>query len=326
MLPRPASGFLQDGPSVLRQALRTFIDERGYQYAEDYFVYYVQTTGNLAAGGAQVVPVNIQTDSAFEWQFAVGNCDSGGTTPFSNVPAINITITDSVAARNLMNGPISFGNLFGTGEKPFVLPIPRRFMSTTQIQVIFSNYSAGTTYSRVGIALVGRKIYKDALPGRNAPPLARFVTWRDAVTKQLYSEDLYMYDFASAANLAAAASIPVTNIIEADSDFEWIQTTYCQGESAGVVTTAPASGMFAQVFDGGSARNLFAPATAAGTLQAGVPIALIAGTATFPSVLGQPRIFPAKTPITVTFTNNSGAGIANIRFTMLGRKIFRLDA
>src|SRR4051812_21868318 len=94
----------QNSASGLRESLRRFIDERGYQYAEDFFVYTVSTTAALAAGASQVVPLNIQNDSAFEWILATGNADTDATKPFSSVPAVDITLIDSVSARNLMNG------------------------------------------------------------------------------------------------------------------------------------------------------------------------------------------------------------------------------
>lgn len=318
IVPRRARRFLdaQNDASGLRSNLRIFLDERGYQYAEDFFIYPLQTVNSLAPGATQVLPINIEADSAFEWILATGNCDVAESTPFSNVPAIEVQVIDSVSARNLMNGPIPFGNLFGTGQQPFFLPIPRRFMSSTQVQVAFHNYSTGTTYTRITIALIGRKIYKTALPGVNSPPLARFVTWRDDATGQLFSEDLYMYDFAAPDTLHDGDSIPINVIMEADSDFEWIVTNYAEGITNGETVGPAASAVFAQVREGGTGRDLFVDP---------LPVALMAGTATFPAIVQQPKVFSAKMNVKVTLTNHSGGDLDNLRFTMLGRKIFQLD-
>lgn len=303
----------QDTNSGLRQALRTFIDERGYQYAEDWFTYTLATSAALAAGASASIQLNIQNDSAFEWIYATGQAISGGAVVPS--PAIQVTIIDSASARNLMNGPIPFPNLCGTGQQPFILPIPRRFMPSTQVTFLLNNYSAATSFSSVQISLIGRKIYQQGLPGNSSPPLARFVTWKDNQGGNLFTEDLYAYDFPNAANIAAAGNATVTQIIEGDSDFEWIATTFCEGITAGASTGPAASRVSALILDGGSQRNL---------LNVSTPISNIAGTGVFPNVLPQPRIFPAKSPVVVTFTNNGAGGTDNVRLTLWGRKLFQL--
>jgi len=300
------------------ERFRRVMDERGVQYAEDWFTYTLTTSG-LAAGATIVLPINIQRDSVFELLELSGQTAGNGTTYDGYADTlVTAQLVDSVSSRNLMDSPVPLYSIFGNGANPFVLPIPRRFMPTTQLSVALTNISGQTP--SIALSFVGRKLFKQTMQSdpRASPMMPRFSTWQDEGTGRLYAEDLYMYNF-SVPSLAPTATATVTKIIEADSDFEWIETAAVLQQSGSNQWNAPGASEFdvtMQVLDGGSDRNLLSQATL---------VSNVAGYGLFPFVLKQSRLFQAKTPVQMTVQNiNANNTYTNINITMIGRKIFEL--
>jgi hypothetical protein len=309
------------------QRFRTAMDSRGVQYGEDFFTYSVNAAA-LAAGTTAILPINIQKDSAFEW-LACAASVAAPTAGFTG-PAfpISVLLTDTGSQRNLMNQPVPLLNIAGTGLNPFILPVPRRFMPMTQFTAVLNNFGATDTQN-VKLSFIGRKLMNATMPGSPlaGPNLPRFNAWRDS-NGQLFSEDLYCYDF-SLADLANAATTPVTVLIEGDSDFEWIESTFsCDNPNETDTCVDPSgSSIDVAILDGGTQRNLLT--TYSGNQNAPSQVSLIqnvAGSGAFPFILKQTRIFASKTPVQVTFTNvHPTAAYENLHFSMIGRKIFALD-
>ena len=104
--------------------------------------------------------------------------------------------------------------------------------------------------------------------------------------------------------------------IQADSDFQLQKLTYfasisnaTQTDSSRVVPLVTL-----EITDSGSGRNLFEEA---------VPIPSIFGTGQEPFILPTPKIFPARSTITLNLTNFSAATDYKMFLTFIGYKIFR---
>lgn len=302
---------------------RNWVDPQGSQFSEDYFVYQANVP-ILAASGTVMVPINIQQDSGFEWIYTTGGSVSasggGSFQPFT------VQVIDQTSGRNLFSDPIPCQNIAGDGQFPFILPIPRRFLPKTTINVVFTNLLAGQIVN-ASVQLIGRKIYYDRGglgPGVANQPFTRFRQYQglDPITGQtrLLTEDLFAYDlnFGNLGVGQPATSGTVNKLVEADSDFEWIMAT-------GFANAADLSAFFTwqqisgtlTITDGGSNRAL---------VSAPIFMSDIVGTGKFPFILPVPRMFLAKTTIqaTLNVTDTAALGFANIHLTLWGRKIFEM--
>lgn len=126
--------------------------------------------------------------------------------------------------------------------------------------------------------------------------------------------DFFVYE-ADFAGLNAAASANNNVNIQADSDFLLQKITY-QADIAGGAQTSSTVVIplcTIQLTDGGSGRSLFAlPA----------PIPNIFGTGQIPFILPTPKIFAAKSTLTITVANYSNSTAYNIRLSFIGAKLF----
>ena len=292
---------------------QAIMDNLGNEYAQDLFVYTVDL-GAIVSGAQALGQINIDRKSAFEAVMLTGGgaTEAGGV--FSPLNGIDLVLTDGASSRSLMQASVPTANMLGTGDFAAVLPINRRFMPATQLSVFAHVYDTANM-ADVQLALIGRKIWMDAIPGGASQPLPRFNTWLDSSTNRIYSEDLFYYDFALPA-LANNTTTPVSITFEAESDFEWILTTCSSLTTEGPAVDATNTPVSVNVIDTGDARALFSRPT---------PVGMIAGSGQQPFVLPQPRIFVGKSVVEVPFTNTSGSEVDNIHFTMIGRKIFEQD-
>ena len=132
----------------------------GVQYVEDFFAYTLVFSA-MAPGDVDQQSIQIQADSHFKWTKATFQADIAadayldGTRP---IPLISLQITDSGSGRQLFFNPLPVETIFGTGQLPFILPIPRIFMARSTIQVVASNFDAAVTYN-LRLAFIGTKIF-----------------------------------------------------------------------------------------------------------------------------------------------------------------------
>ena len=130
--------------------------------AKDYFVYSAILTAALAAGGTGVASFNVDKDSDFLWQKSTYFVNVGsdgfldGTRP---IPGITVTIKDTTSGRDIMTAPTPVPAMFGTGELPFILPIPKLLPKVSTITVNFANITDNTAYSYVGLFFHGQKLF-----------------------------------------------------------------------------------------------------------------------------------------------------------------------
>lgn len=301
----------------------TWRDPPNVQYAEDFFTYTVPIA-SLAPGASFQASINIEADSAFEWIMTNASGQSGATGANLNSSMnIALQVTDGASSRNLFSMPIPFPTFAGTGPLPYVLPIPRRFMSKSIVNLNFINFDTAITYQNVSLNLHGRKIFSKRDPSLLGS-VARFRSWAstdpDNGAQRWFSEDFFVYafNFTGAPALPAAMANPQTQtvLIEADSDFEWITSNgyaTTAATAAGVVN----ANVNLTFKDGATSRQLSSSPYSWGSAM---------GNNGLPFVLPIPRIFKAKSPVTVTGQNyDSTTNYFNPFVTMHGRKIFELN-
>ena len=116
--------------------------------------------------------------------------------------------------------------------------------------------------------------------------------------------------------IAAGATVAASIQIEADSDFEILKrlvffTNETYADNISLFNAMPVT---VQLTDTGSGRNLF---------NQPVLLSNAFGTAQFPYILQQTKIFSARSVIGITVTNLSTEDIANLQLSFAGRKIFK---
>jgi hypothetical protein len=127
---------------------------------EDFFVYPV-SFDSVAPGAQQIQSITLQADSHFKWtasSYAANIANAAFTSGDTPIPNVSLQIQDGGTGRILFNAPVPVPAIFGTGQLPFILPIPRIFMARSAITFTLANYDDTETYN-VQLALSGMKIF-----------------------------------------------------------------------------------------------------------------------------------------------------------------------
>ena len=130
--------------------------------ARDYYIYEEDfLAADLIAGATVNGSIEIQADSDFVWQKGAFFADLAGEPQTSDsmvVPLVALQLIDTGSGRNLFELPVPIPSSFGSGQLPFVLPIPRLFFARSTIQVQVTNFSDDTPYN-LRLSFIGYKAY-----------------------------------------------------------------------------------------------------------------------------------------------------------------------
>jgi len=132
--------------------------------------------------------------------------------------------------------------------------------------------------------------------------------------RRVVARDFFVYQQNFLA-LAPAGQATGNINIQADSDFELNKLTVFADISAAAQTnnTRVIPLVNIQITDTGSGRNLLEP---------DVPVPNLFGQGDLAFILTSPKIFSAKSTVTLTVTNFDAAVTYNLRFSLIGTKIF----
>lgn len=131
------------------------------QYIEDFFIYELDVD-DIVPGGIFNGNVQIQADSDFKLVKLALIADiagAGQTAATRIIPLCTMQLVDSGSGRQLFSLPVPLGAIFGDGQLPFILPVPRIFKARSNIAVTITNYSAAEEYE-IKMALIGNKIFQ----------------------------------------------------------------------------------------------------------------------------------------------------------------------
>lgn len=119
------------------------------QYAEDIFTYSTNFDAlqGIPPQGRATANIQIENDSYFKWIKATysawtNTVSVGRTRGTRIIPIALVEITDSGSGRRLQSSPIPVDSVFGTGEFPFILPLPRIFLPRSTITLEVTNLAA----------------------------------------------------------------------------------------------------------------------------------------------------------------------------------------
>lgn len=131
------------------------------QLTSDFFIYELDVA-SIANGASQNVNITIQADSDFCLVKLGITADIAGAAQTSStqiVPLCTINIVDTGSGRQIFSAPVAIPSLFGNGQLPFILPVPRLFKARSNIAVALANYSNATTYA-LRMAFIGFKRFQ----------------------------------------------------------------------------------------------------------------------------------------------------------------------
>lgn len=141
------------------------------QFWQIPFVYEMDFA-NLVHQTTQNGNIQIQADSDFKWIKGTTFSDLAGAAQLSGtrvVPLATLQIQDSGTGRSIFQNPIQVSSFFGSGELPFIMPVPYIFKQRSTLQFTIANYSAATDYANVRLSLIGVKIFQGQAPAGAAP-------------------------------------------------------------------------------------------------------------------------------------------------------------
>lgn len=128
----------------------------------DFFVYEVDFTAGIIAGATSNGSFTVQADSDFKWLKACYFADiavGAQTASALIIPLATVLITDQGSGRQLMSAAVPIPNIFGIGQIPFILPVPKLFSSKSTVGVTVANFSAATTYN-IRLSFIGVKVFR----------------------------------------------------------------------------------------------------------------------------------------------------------------------
>lgn len=131
------------------------------KYVAEYAVYGVNFLA-LAPAATAEGQIQIQADSAFRWisaAFYATIANAAFTRQTTPIPSVTIQITDNGSGRVLFNIPVPVPAVFGFGDLPYILPVPRQFKERSSVSFSVVNFDAAVTYN-LRLVLHGAKLFR----------------------------------------------------------------------------------------------------------------------------------------------------------------------
>lgn len=128
---------------------------------DDWYIYDSNVLA-LVGGGSDTDTINIQANSDFVlYQTFFTAFIGDGPVLFDQrvLPLVSVQLTDTGSGQQLFSNNIPITNAFGTAQRPYILPSPRRFRANTTLTIAYNNFSAATTYN-LYLAFAGKKIFR----------------------------------------------------------------------------------------------------------------------------------------------------------------------
>lgn len=128
---------------------------------EDPYGYEVLFS-SIAPGAVAVQQLTIENDADFKClagTFDVTVANAAETDSTRNVCNSNVQIRNTGTGRAFFNNAVPVNSVFGTGQMPFLWPVPKILSMRSLIEFTLTNTSAATTYTNLHLVLIGVKQY-----------------------------------------------------------------------------------------------------------------------------------------------------------------------
>jgi hypothetical protein len=128
------------------------------QYIKAYFGYDLLFS-SIASGASLTVTTQIQTDADFLVQALSFFCYDLTTNGQITAPVSTIQLYDTGSTQTWFDQAIPLVNVFGTGQYPFMLPVPRLILAGSAFTGTLANV-VSTNAQYYMLTFHGRKLYK----------------------------------------------------------------------------------------------------------------------------------------------------------------------
>lgn len=116
----------------------------------------------LAAGATGQTTVNISADAPFmivNQTYDANNANGARTSGTYVVPNATVLLTDTGSSRQMMDVAVPVPSIFGNGQFPYILPVPKLMQANSQLQVVVTNNDAAQGMN-LRLSFNGFKLYK----------------------------------------------------------------------------------------------------------------------------------------------------------------------
>lgn len=124
---------------------------------------YSADSGQIAAGATATDKISIEADSDFvivKQSMHVSDGAGAAITGAGKIlPNVTVQIIDTGSGRQFFDDEQPVGNLFGTGEIPFILPVQQLVRANSVLRVNFTSFEAAAN-RRVQLSFIGYKLYQ----------------------------------------------------------------------------------------------------------------------------------------------------------------------
>jgi len=159
-----ATPDLPENAALVSALMELLNDASIEKYAFSYNAVF-WTTGaanNIAAGG--VATTNVQIDAGAPFLIVTQSYDANtlgaARAPATlTVPNALVLLTDTGSSRQLMDVATPVANIFGTGQFPYILPVPKLMAANSQLQVQVTNVDVAAGFN-LRLSFNGYKLYK----------------------------------------------------------------------------------------------------------------------------------------------------------------------
>lgn len=129
---------------------------------QDFFTYPISFL-NIAAGAQSTQQMQFDASSDFYWFYSAYDAENAAavtniTSATRIYPRASILITPTDTSSQFMQAAVPITSLFGNGENPFVMPVPRKIPARSVLTFQFTNRDTALAYN-VFLSLIGKKQY-----------------------------------------------------------------------------------------------------------------------------------------------------------------------
>lgn len=115
-----------------------------------------------AAGGTGTANVNISADAPFmivNQTYDANTLNAARTSGTYVVPNATVLLTDTGSSRTMMDVAVPVPSIFGNGQFPYILPVPKLMQANSQLQVLVTNNDAAAGIN-LRLSFNGYKLFK----------------------------------------------------------------------------------------------------------------------------------------------------------------------
>jgi hypothetical protein len=147
--------------SMLQSMLNDASIEK-YAFTYNAVFWTTGAANNIAAGAQGTTNVQIDAGAPFlivSQSYDANSLNAARAQATQVIPNAIVLMTDTGSSRTLMDVATPIVNIFGTGQFPYILPVPKLMQANSQLQVQVTNIDVAAGYN-IRLSFNGFKLYR----------------------------------------------------------------------------------------------------------------------------------------------------------------------